>query len=57
MLFYARDQANDNEVKNLPVTGLNTVVMDKNTLMRGTHHSRLPHQPPLFAKNDLTSGH
>jgi hypothetical protein len=26
LLFYARDQAKDNEGKTLPVTGLNTVV-------------------------------
>jgi hypothetical protein len=32
LLFYARDQAKDNEGKTLPVTGLNTVVMDMNTL-------------------------
>src|SRR4051812_45705716 len=32
LLFYTRNQAKDNEGKTLPVAGLNTVVMDMNTL-------------------------
>ena len=32
LLFYVRDQAKDDDGKTLPVAGLNTVVMDMNTL-------------------------
>ena len=60
LLFYARDEARDNEGKTLPVTGLNTVVMDMNTLtwvstelIPGLRFSASATVP--FAKNDLTS--
>ena len=60
LLFYARDQAKDDNGKTLPVNGLNTVVMDMNTLtwvstMRilGARFSAAATLP--FAKNDLTS--
>ena len=60
LLFYARDQAKDDEGKTLPVTGLNTVVMDMNTLtwvstkrILGARFSASATLP--FAKNDLTS--
>ncbi len=60
LLFYVRDQAKDNEGRTLPVTGLNTVVMDMNTLtwvtplkILGAKYSAAASLP--FAKNDLTS--
>ena len=60
LLFYARDQAKDNEGQRLPVTGLNAVVMDMNTLtwasttrILGARFSASATLP--FAKNDLTS--
>ena len=60
LLFYARDQAKDDEGRTLPVTGLNTVVMDMNTLtwvstkrILGARYSASATLP--FAKNDLTS--
>jgi hypothetical protein len=60
LLFYARDQVKDDQGKTLPVTGLNTVVMDMNTLtwvstkrILGARYSASATLP--FAKNDLTS--
>jgi hypothetical protein len=60
LLFYARDQSKDDAGKTLPVTGLNTVVMDMNTLtwvstkrIFGARYSAAATLP--FAKNDLTS--
>ncbi len=60
LLFYVRDQAKDDEGRTLPVTGLNTVVMDMNTLtwvstkrILGARFSASATLP--FAKNDLTS--
>jgi hypothetical protein len=60
LLFYVRDQAKDDEGKTLPVTGLNTVVMDMNTLtwvstiqIFGAKYYAAASLP--FAKNDLTS--
>jgi hypothetical protein len=60
LLFYVRDQAKDDEGKMLPVTGLNTVVMDMNTLtwvspiqVIGAKYYAAASLP--FAKNDLTS--
>jgi len=60
LLFYARDQAKDEEGKTLPLTGQNTVVMDMNTLtwvsairIVGAKYSASATLP--FAKNDLTS--
>lgn len=60
LLFYVRDQAKDNAGRTLPVTGLNTVVMDMNTLtwvtplkVFGAKYSAAASLP--FAKNDLTS--
>ncbi len=60
LLFYARDQAKDDEGKTLPVTGLNTVLMDMNTLtwvstkrILGARFSASATLP--LAKNDLTS--
>ena len=60
LLFYARDQAKDDDGRTLPVTGLNTVVMDMNTLtwvstkrILGARYSASATLP--FAKNDLTS--
>ena len=60
LLFYTRDQAKDNEGKTLPATGLNTVLMDMNTLtwvskkrILGARFSASATLP--FAKNDLTS--
>ncbi len=32
LLFYVRDQAKDDDGKTLPIAGLNTVVMDMNSL-------------------------
>ena len=59
-LFYGRDQAKDEDGKTLPVAGLNTVVMDMNTLtwvstkrFLGARYSASATLP--FAKNDLTS--
>jgi hypothetical protein len=60
LLFYARDQSKDDQGKTLPATGLNTVVMDMNTLtwvstnrILGARFSAAASLP--FAKNDLTS--
>ncbi len=60
LLFYVRDQAKDNAGRTLPATGLNTVVMDMNTLtwvtplkILGAKYSAAATLP--FAKNDLTS--
>jgi len=60
LLFYARDEAKDDAGKTIPVTGLNTVVMDMNTLtwvsteqVLGARFSASATLP--FAKNDLTS--
>ena len=60
LLFYARDQAKDDDGRTLPVTGANTVVMDMNTLtwasaerILGARYSASATLP--FAKNDLTS--
>ena len=60
LLFYTRDQAKDDEGRTLPVTGINTVVMDMNTLtwvstkrILGARYSASATLP--FAKNDLTS--
>ncbi len=60
LLFYARDQAKDDEGKTLPATGLNTVLMDMNTLawvstkrFLGATYAASATLP--FAKNDLTS--
>ncbi len=60
LLFYVRDQAKDDAGRTLPVTGLNTVVMDMNTLtwvstikILGATYSAAASLP--FAKNDLTS--
>jgi hypothetical protein len=60
LLFYERHQAKDDEGRTLPVTGLNTVVMDMNTLtwvstkrILGARFSASATLP--FAKNDLTS--
>jgi hypothetical protein len=60
LLFYVRDQAKDNAGKTLPATGLNTVVMDMNTLTWVTplkilraKYSAAASLP--FANNDLTS--
>jgi hypothetical protein len=60
LLFYTRDEAKDDEGRTLPVTGLNTVVMDMNTLtwvstqrILGAKFSASATLP--FAKNDLTS--
>ncbi len=60
LLFYARDQSKDDQGKTLPATGLNTVVMDMNTLtwvstnrIFGARFSAAASLP--FAKNDLTS--
>lgn len=60
LLFYVRDQAKDDEGKTLPVTGLNTVVMDMNTVtwvstiqILGAKYYAAASLP--FAKNDLTS--
>jgi len=60
LLFYTRDQAKDDEGKALPVAGLNTVVMDMNTLtwastarILGARFSASATLP--FARNDLTS--
>ena len=60
LLFYVRDQVKDNAGRTLPATGLNTVVMDMNTLtwvtplkILGAKYSAAASLP--FAKNDLTS--
>ncbi len=60
LLFYVRDQAKDNAGRTLRVTGLNTVVMDMNTLiwvtplkLLGAKYYAAATLP--FAKNDLTS--
>ena len=60
LLFYTRDQAKDDEGKALPLTGINAVVMDMNTLtwvsrkrILGARYSASATLP--FAKNDLTS--
>src|SRR5687767_11724417 len=60
LLFYARDEAKDNNGKILPVTGLNTVVMDMNILtwasterIFGARYSASATLP--LAKNNLTS--
>jgi hypothetical protein len=60
LLFYARDQSKDDQGRTLPATGLNTVVMDMNTLtwvstnrILGARFSAAASLP--FAKNDLTS--
>lgn len=60
LLFYARDEAKDDQGRTLPVTGANTVVMDMNTLtwvstkrILGARYSASATLP--FAKNDLTS--
>jgi hypothetical protein len=60
LLFYTRDQAKDDGGRTLPEAGLNTVVMDMNTLtwvstkrIFGARFSASATLP--FAKNDLTS--
>jgi hypothetical protein len=60
LLFYVRDQAKDDNGRTLPVAGINTVVMDMNTLawvsttrIFGARYSASATLP--FAKNDLTS--
>src|SRR5271170_7084284 len=60
LLFYGRDQAKDDNGRTLPVAGINTVVMDMNTLawvstkrIFGARYSASATLP--FAKNDLTS--
>jgi hypothetical protein len=60
LLFYARDQAKDDDGRTLPVMGSNTVVMDMNTFtwvstkrIFGARYSASATLP--FAKNDLTS--
>jgi hypothetical protein len=60
LLFYTRDQVKDDEGRTLPVAGLNTVVMDMNTLtwvskkrILGARFSAAATLP--FARNDLTS--
>ena len=61
LLFYARDESKANDGSTLPVTGLNTVVMDMNsfvwvspkTLLGGAHYSAVATLP--VAKNQLIS--
>ena len=61
LLYYSRDEAKDNAGNTLPVTGLNYVLMDMNTLawvskkkfLGGAAFSAAATLP--FAKNDLTS--
>jgi hypothetical protein len=60
LLFYTRDHAKDDNGGTLPVTGINTVVMDMNTLtwvsakrILGARYSASATLP--FAKSDLTS--
>jgi hypothetical protein len=60
LLFYVRDEAKDNDGATLPVTGLNTVVMDMNTFtwvssarILGARYSASATLP--FARNSLTS--
>ncbi len=60
LLFYVRDQAKDNDGGTLPVTGLNTVVMDMNiftwvstTRILGARYAASVTLP--IAKNSLTS--
>jgi len=60
LLYYSRDEAKDNDGNNLPVTGLNYVLMDMNSFtwvskdeILGAHYSATATLP--FAKNDLTS--
>jgi hypothetical protein len=60
LLFYARDQAKDDDGKTQPITGSNTVVMDMNSFIWvsklkvvGATYSATATLP--FAKNDLTS--
>jgi hypothetical protein len=60
LLFYTRDQAKDDEGRTLPEAGLNTVVMDMNTLTwvstKRTFGARFSASATLpLAKNDLTS--
>ena len=60
LLFYSRDSAKDNAGTTLPATGLNTVLMDMNSLIwvstkrvLGARYSATATLP--FAKNSLTS--
>ena len=60
LLFYSRDSAKDDTGAKLPVTGLNAVLMDMNSLIwvstkhvLGARYSATATLP--FAKNDLTS--
>lgn len=60
LLFYSRDEAKDDKGGTLPVTGLNTVLMDMNSLIwvstkriLGARYSATATLP--FAKNNLTS--
>lgn len=60
LLFYSRDQVKDDAGKVLPITGINTVVMDMNSLIWvskkrifGARYSATATLP--FARNNLTS--
>lgn len=60
LLYYSRDEAKDNNGNTLPITGLNYVLMDMNSLswvstkkILGARYSAVATLP--FAKNDLTS--
>ena len=61
LLFYSRDESKDENGNRLPVTGLNYVLMDMNSLiwvsqkkiLGGARYSATATLP--FAKNDLTS--
>jgi hypothetical protein len=59
-ILYARDQAKDNEGNTLPVTGLQSVILDMNTItwvseerILGARYSASATLP--FSRNDLTS--
>jgi hypothetical protein len=59
-LPYTRDQAKDNDGRTLPVTGIQSVILDMNTFtwvseakILGAHYSASATLP--FSKNDLTS--
>jgi len=61
LLYYSRDESKDDHGNKLPVSGLNYVLMDMNSLiwvsekkiLGGAHYSAIATLP--FAKNDLTS--
>lgn len=60
LLFYSRDQVKDDAGKVLPITGINTVIMDMNSLIfvskkriLGARYSATATLP--FARNNLTS--